>query len=243
MLTYDLIQKEAERIGNNYRKKYSIPNLPTEPELRKYRKIIYKKFAILSKEIKKQVEKNTTWKQHGFEHLEEIALLSGYLAWEEYKYKKIIGFNLEETIDIAILSGLFHDIDRYLGFGEIHMIEGEKSTRKILNKYKEFTKYIDITAKTVRNHDVVDFKNDDKNLEFFQGIVFDADHFRYGLERDTTFWRMKEALGIKPEEVIHDYKFLPPLLCAWKTKWGKTNGSKFIKLGLKIAEEIEKKFS
>jgi hypothetical protein len=128
-----------------------------------------------------------------------------------------------------------------MGFGEPHTIEGEKTARRILTKLNMVDEDVLIT---IRHHDDMDFDfMGNEVLRIIYGSVFDADHFRYGLEREDTFWRMKEKKGVSAETVIHDYAFLPKFKNSWKTKYGKQFGPIFIDFGMAIAKHIEREFS
>ena len=240
-LTYDLIQTEAEIFAASYRNKHDVPSLPTEKDLKKYKEMLFSEFPVLVKSVKKYLENQNVWLAHDYEHLVEVASLAGYIADYECKFRKLKGERKVRIIRTSILAGLLHDIERHLGFGEEHMIKGEETANKLLVQVGIDNKKV---SKVVRQHDNTNFKaEDDLELEISYGSVFDADHFRYGLEREDTFWRMKEALGKSTEEVIHDYKFLPPIRNAWKTRYGKNIGPELIDFGLAIAKHIEEKFS
>ncbi len=240
-LTYNNIQKEAEDFSKQYRRKHKIPSLPTVKEVQKYRNLLYKKFSPVVDLIKERVSKVDPVGGHGFEHLGDVATRSGYIAEKECDHLKITGKDRELIIESAVLAGALHDIERHLGFGEDHMIEGEKTTRWILDKAG--LKY-DVVALVVRNHDHIDFDpGNNKTLTIVFAAVFDADHLRYGLEREDTFWRMKEKGGKSVAEVIHDYQYLPQWRNVWRTKYGKTVGPKIIDFGLAIAKHIEEFFS
>ena len=240
-LTYENIQKEAEAFAAIYRKSHKVPKLPGEKELLKYNKLLCMKYSHLIELVKNHVSHQNTWLAHDFDHLVYISVLSSYVSEKECEFRKITGLNnVNDIIHKAMLSGLLHDIERQRGFGEDHMIEGEQTAIRLLEKVGISVKII---TETVRHHDHADFKPTQNILQIVYGSVFDADHFRYGLEREDTFWKMKEKIGVSPEDVIHDYKFLPPLRNAWKTHYGKEVGPKLIDFGLAVAKHIEKKFS
>lgn len=232
-LTYEQIEKTAAEIARDYRKNHEVPELPKDEELTKYRDIIDGKFSEIAEKIEKQILLHETWAGHGYEHLRYVAILAAWLAEKEG--------GESEVVEMVMLAGLFHDIDRYLGFGENHMTEGEKTTRQMLESVNIEEKYKEIVCEVVRNHDHLDYKSANQMVNLVYGAVYDADHFRWGLEREDTFWTMKEKKGVLPEEVIHDYKFLPPLRNAWKTKYGKEVGPKLIDFGMTIAVGVEKK--
>lgn len=239
-LTYDNIQKIAESFALKYRAEHSVPTLPTN-ELEKYSDRLKQKYNQIIQLVQEHTEQFDPEGGHGYEHLEWVSAFAGYIAEKECDSKSIDGERKEQIIDSAILSGILHDIDRHLGFGEDHMIKGEKTAIVILQKC-EIDNPLVLTV--VRNHDHIDFDSEgNEDLEIIFGSVFDADHFRYGLEREDTFWRMKEKKGKPPEEVIHDYQFLPPYRDAWRTTYGKEAGPKFIDFGMAIAKHIEESFS
>ncbi len=233
--SYDLIQLTAEEVARIYRSTHKVPTLPSGQQLEKYRRILNDKYVKIVEKVKIHILKNEPEGGHGYEHLEYVAVMAGYFAEEEGAK--------DDVIEMAILAGLFHDIERYLGFGEDHMIKGEETTRLILNKSGINEGWIDVIALAVRNHDHIDFNPRGEVERIVFGSIFDPDHFRYGFEREDTFWRMKEKRGISPEKVIHDYQFLLPFRDSWKTNMGKKIGPKIIDFGLAIAREIERRFS
>lgn len=234
-ITYDQIQLTAEDVAKEYRRNHEIPALPGETVLSKYKEILNNKYSVLVNRVKEHLSHNEPESGHGFEHLEYVATMAGYFAETE-------GAD-NDVIEMAILAGLFHDIDRHLGYGEDHMVEAEKSARLILGDVGISERFTEVIAVAVRNHDHIEFNSKDKNTRIVFGSIFDPDHFRYGFEREDTFWRMKEKRGMPPKEVIHDYQFLPPFRNAWKTKLGKEIGPKIIDFGLAIATEVERRFS
>lgn len=234
-LSYDQIQLTAEEIARSYRESNGVPNLPDERVLGKYKKILEDRFSGLAKDVREYVSQYEAASGHGYDHLEYVATMAGYFAESEGADKEII--------EMAILAGLFHDIERHLGYDEEHMIEAEKTTRRILKEHNIKDEWINTIALAVRNHDHIEFNPDNERTRIVFGSVFDPDHFRYGLEREDTFWRMKEKKGVQPEEVIHDYKFLPAFRDSWKTKLGKELGPKFIDFGMAIAKGVEERFS
>ena len=234
-ITYDQIQSTAEEVAMMYRQSNEVPKLPDEKTLIKYKEILNGKFSDLASKVKEHISHNEPEGGHGFEHLEYVATMAGYFAETE-------GAD-NEVIEMAILAGLFHDIERHLGYGEDHMVEAEKSARLILRESGISKKYIEAIALAVRNHDHIDFNPEDETTRIVFGSIFDPDHFRYGFEREDTFWRMKEKKGVPPEKVIQDYQFLPPFRNAWKTKLGKEIGPKIIDFGMAVALEVEKRFS
>ncbi len=234
MLSYQHIKETAKAIAANYRKEHQVPSLPDSKQLDKYKEILSLKFGVVANNVKEQMVLHETWQGHGYEHLVEVALLAGYLVDREH--------GDENVIAIAVLAGLFHDIERWRGFGEDHMIEGEKLSRNILEEVHIDHETIDMVAEVVRNHDHLSYVSDNEIVNTVYGAVFDADHFRYGYEREDTFWDMKEKKGVLPELVIHDYQFLPPLKNAWKTAYGKEIGPKLIDFGMAIALGVEKEF-
>ena len=243
ILTYDLIQTTAEELAKKYRQTHEVPCLPNVQVLEKYKNILNDKYSLVVNKVKEYILKNETESGHGFEHLEYVATMAGYFAEKECKIKNISGQAKDDIVDMAIVAGLFHDIERHLGFGEDHMIEAEKTTKAILKELNFDDKFIDIVSVVVKNHDHIDFNPEDKISQIIFGSVFDPDHIRYGFEREDTFWRMEEKRGVPPEKVIHDYQFLLPFRNAWKTTLGKEIGPKIIDFGLAIAQEVEKRFS
>jgi len=233
-LTYDLIQSTVEEIARNYRNTHEVPTLPGEQQLGKYKRILCNKYWNVIEKVKNHVSKNETEGGHGYEHLEYVATMAGYFAESE-------GAN-SDVIEMAVLAGLFHDTERHIGYGEDHMIEAENTTRLILGESGIREEWIEVIATAVRHHDHIEYNPDDNTTRIVFGSIFDPDHFRYGFEREDTFWRMKEKRGAQPGEVIHDYQFLPPFRNAWKTKLGRQIGPKIIDFGLAIAQEVERRF-
>lgn len=237
--TYEAIQLEAEQFASDYRDKIGLPKLPDEKSLQPYKQIIEQRYPEVVKLIKVRLAQVESDPGHGFEHLEWVACLAGYIAdieteGKNHKEKK-------EIISKAILTGLLHDIERHMGWGEPHTIAGEKTSRELLSKLNLVDEDV-LTA--IRHHDDMNYDfGGNETLRIIYGSVFDADHFRYGLERADTFWNMKQKRGVLPQEVIHDYAFLPPFRNTWKTKYGKIVGPQFVDYGMAIAKHIEDKFS
>jgi hypothetical protein len=240
-LTYDLIQKTAEDCARKYRLTHKIPDLPDKQQTEEYKKILYEKYLNVITKVKEHVAKNESWGGHGYEHLEYVAVTSGYFANSECVTRGIVGKLKEDIVEMATLAGLFHDVDRHLGFGDNHMIEGGVTTKLILGDCICEKTFSEIVVSVVKNHDNFDYHPKDEVISIVFGSVFDVDHFKWGLERETTFWRMKEKIGMPATEVIHDYKWLLPLRTVWRTKLGKKIGSKYIDFGVFIAEEIERR--
>ncbi|MBU0708890.1 hypothetical protein KJ596_04040, partial [Patescibacteria group bacterium] len=230
--TYKDIRKVVRLFSAQYRTNHNVPSLPGDQELREFRERLYQKFPNVISLVKKHLRKTSPQEGRGFDHLEEIAVMAGHLAEQECAFRKIDSPENMRIIDQAILAGLLHDLDRHLGFGEVHMIEGEKSARRILEK-EDLVNETVLTV--VRNHDHLGFDpNNDRLLEIIFAAVFDADHFRYGTERKSEYWEMREKKGIPPEEVIHDYQFVPPLRDAWRTNYGKRVGPPWIDFAIAI---------
>lgn len=240
-ITYNDIQAEAESFAASYRKTHYVPPFPSSEQLQKYREIVSVKYAPVVELVKRRLMTVDSESGHGYEHLEDVSIRAGFIAEAECDFREITDPQKAAIIDQTILAGLLHDIERHLGFSEDHMSEGESTAKKLL---AEVGIESSIITMVVRNHDHIDFHPiNNPILEIVYGSVFDADHFRYGLEREDTFWRMKENKGATPTEVIHDYQFLPAYLYAWKTSYGKEVGTKYIDFGLAIAKHVEAIFS
>lgn len=238
--TYNDIQSTAESFAIMYRQSHNVPSLPSEDELKKYKNILENNYSQVLELVKNYTSQFDPEGGHGIDHLLWVSSLAGYLAEKECEIKNINGEKKDNIIKESLLAGLFHDIDRHLGMGEKHMQQGSETTQNILESLNiNLPNVISVVA----NHDKIDFKTSDEILEIVFGSCFDADHFRYGLEREDTFWRMKEKKGKTPEEVIFDYKFLPDYKNAWRTNYGKIVGPKFIEFGLAIAKHVENTFN
>ncbi|KKU92242.1 MAG: hypothetical protein UY21_C0003G0018 [Microgenomates group bacterium GW2011_GWA1_48_10] len=240
-LTYDNIQQEAENFAAQYRKSHDVPPFPNLEQLAKYRELIDTQYPQVVTLIKERLASVESAGGHGFEHLEDVAMRAGFIADDECTVRNIEGVEKEAIVKTVVLVGLLHDIERHLGYGEEHMVEGEKTATRILSQAGISNPLVPII---VRNHDHIDFNpSDDPQLSVVFGSIWDADRFRYGLEREDTFWRMKQQKGVSPEKVIHDYQFLPPLRDAWRTKYGREYGPKYIDFGIAVAKHIEGVFS
>jgi hypothetical protein len=237
--SFDEIQLEAESFAANYRKTHDVPPFPSGDQLQKYKEILSTKYSRVVELVKKRLEEVDSEGGHGYEHLEDVATRAGFIAETECDFRGIKDDQKEEIINETVLAGLLHDIERHLGFGEDHMINGADTAMKILTQVGIGS---EVVATVVRNHDHMDFNPTNPTMEIVFGSVFDADHFRYGLEREDTFWRMKEKKGKTPPEVIHDYQFLPAYTHAWKTSYGKEVGPKYIEFGLAVAKYVEETF-
>ena len=239
-ITFDQIQLEAESFAVNYRKTHDVPPFPSDVQLQKYKKILNTKYSQVVELVKKRLSEVESEGGHGYEHLEDVATRAGFIAETECDFRGIKNDQRKEIINETVLAGLLHDIERHLGFGEDHMVNGADTAIRILAAVGIKG---NVVATVVRNHDHMNFSPTDQLLEIVFGSVFDADHFRYGLEREDTFWRMEEKKGKEASEVIHDYKFLPAYIHVWKTNYGKEVGPKYIEFGLAVAKHVEKTFS
>jgi hypothetical protein len=245
-LTFDQIQQEAEAFAKKYRSTRDVPPLPSDQELQKYRKMLHAQYDQVVSLVKEHLATVESVGGHGYEHLEDVALRAVLIAEKECTEKNIDGAHQKLIIIATLLAGFLHDIERHLGFGEDHMIEGAKIAVDILQKSNIDRAVTDVVATVVRNHDHMDFRpenNSNPDMEIVYGCVFDADHFRYGLEREDTFWQMKAKRGATPQEVIHDYQFLPAYAHAWKSAYGKKVGPLYIEFGLAIAKHVENVFT
>ncbi len=239
-ITYRNIKSEASRFANIYRKSHEVPELPRAEDLKVYKDKYFTKFDKLINLINEHLEDIESQITHGFGHLEYVSLLASYIANVECKRKKV-PVNLSDSIvESAFLGGVLHDIDRHLGFGEIHMIVGEKTAKEFLNLLGVKNKNV---LEIVRNHDINNYKVSAKSNDVAFGSVFDADHFMYGWEREDIFWKRGEQKNIPESEIIHDYQFLYPVRNAWRTSYGKKVGPQLIDFGLSIAKHIEIQFS
>lgn len=239
--TFDDVQSAAETFAQEYRQSHQVPALPSEDELLKYKKLLNEEYSSVVDLAKKHTDQFDPEGGHGFDHLTWVSALAGWIAEKECQTR---GFDETRTSLIvrkAVLAGLLHDIDRHLGYGEDHMIQGAETAKKILESAGvDFPEVIEVVA----NHDKLTFAAaGNEDVEIIFGSVFDADHFRYGLEREDTFWRMKEKKGSSAPEVIHDYEYLPKYLHAWRTSYGKEVGPQFIEFGLAIAKHVEETFA
>lgn len=242
-LTYPQIKIEVEKFRKQYINNNSLPGLPTEKELTPFYEFIKRDFNPLSYEIKKHFNTVGADKNNGFDHAIWVAVRAAYIANKECRKKGLKQKTTRTIIKRSILAGLLHDIDRHLGFGKEHMIQGEKTARKILSEYNLNNEDKEDVVKTIRYHDDVNY--DPEGFDEFKivfGSVFDADHLRYGLEREGDFWDKEQRRGTKPTEVIHDYKWLYSLKGAWKTEYGKNVGKKLIDYAIAISEHIEMTF-
>ena|SRR3989338_6428898 len=239
-LSYDSIQREAEAFARQYRQEHKVPALPSAEDVQKYSDLLYSKFGPVVDLVRERLLQVDSEGGHGFDHLEDVAARAGYVSEEECRHLRIYGSDRNSIIERAVLAGMLHDVERHLGFQDIHMIEGEKTARRMLGQAGFMD---DMVAKVVRNHDYINFDTGkDKVLAVVFGSVFDSDHFRYGLEREDTFWRMREKQGKPAADVIHDYQWLFQYRNAWRTNYGKLAGAKFIDFGLAIAKHIEEVF-
>jgi len=266
-LTYANIKKVARAFSKEYRKRHAVPDLPDGDLFYPYRKKLFAEFGCVTHEVyayihnikgmKKTSTVETNFKPDPngpcpgitedsfcYEHMEWVALLAAYLAEQECTVLGITGNLREQILDVALLTGMLHDIGRHLGWDEKHAVVGAETAQEILKNCTISEEYIAFVVTAVRYHDDPDFypSQDDLILRIAHGAVFDSDKFRFGLEREDSFWDMKKSKGVTPEDVIHDYKFLYPLENAWKTTLGKDLGEKYWKLGMAIAKHVESTF-
>ena len=239
--TYESIILEASTYALKYRQEHEVPPLPTAEQLHLYQEIINSRYVSVTQSIKEKLLGVKSDGGHGYEHLDDVAKRAAFIANLECNRLEITGQKKQEVINLTVLAGLLHDIERHLGFGRKHQDEGEKTARQILTDCSLLNEKV---LSVVLNHDEPDYlPGNDIELQIIYGSLFDADHFRWGLEREDTFWEMKQGRGVTPKQVIHDYAFLPPLRNIWKTQYGQEVGPKYIDFGLAIAQHIEQMFS
>ncbi len=239
-LTFENIQKTAEKIAQEYRKKHKVPELPSIKQLAPYHKIINTEFKELSEEIKRYVSQFEQEGYHGYEHLENIAALAGFIAEDECIFRKLPQNKTREIVNNAILAGLMHDIERHQG-GPVHMSEGANTAEILLKKYNLFDENIVLA---ISIHEKLEYKIENNNeLEVIYGAIYDADHFMYGYERETTFWYKEKQKGATPKEAIKAYDWLYAYENSWKTRYGKNIGPELIRFGLWISEGVGKCFT
>ena len=143
--------------------------------------MLHSEFADVIDLVKQRLSLVESEGGHGFEHLEDVSTRAGYIADTECKFRHVSEELAHQVIRKALLAGILHDIERHRGFGEDHVIEGAKTARVILEKVGQ----VDETVITVvRNHDDMNYDTgNDLILSLVFGSIWDADHFRYGLER------------------------------------------------------------
>lgn len=240
-LTYDLIRREAASFGQDYKLNTDLPKLPTVDDLSPYKEIIETEYPELLKDLENHFDVVNADINNGLDHSIWVSVRAGFITDLICRQKGLDEIIKSRLVRKSILSGLMHDVDRHLGLGEEHMIEGEKTAQRFLEKYG--LNDTDIT-KTVRFHDIPEyFPEGSEEYKIIYGSVYDADHLRYGLEREKDFWDMKERKGVKPSDVIHDYQWLYKFVDSWKTDFGKDVCRKYVKYALAIAEHVESVFS
>jgi hypothetical protein len=238
-LTYDAIQAEAEAFAAQYRQTHEVPALPSDEELRPYVELLAQ-YPLVRQQVTEYTSAHDPEGGHGIEHLEWVSARAGWIAENEVKLKKLDEAKTAQIVLEAVLAGYLHDIDRHLGFGQDHMDVGSQTAHRILTAAGlDLPRVVEV----VGHHDLIDYQPGDDELAIIFGSVFDADHFRYGLEREDTLWRMKEKQGKTAEAVIHDYAYLPQYREAWRTAYGKKVGPLLIDFALAISKHIEKTFA
>jgi hypothetical protein len=85
--TYDAIQAEAESFASIYRSTKDIQELPSKEELLPYKLIIDEIYPNVVIAIKDRLSRVESEGGHGYEHLEWVACLSGYIANIEVQNK------------------------------------------------------------------------------------------------------------------------------------------------------------
>lgn len=239
-LTHANIRTVAKIASEKYKAKRKLPKPILPYDLINYKRHFFDRYSEVIEEVRQYISKHRNWKNHGFAHLEEIALKSCYLAEIECKKYKIEIVDAYRLIDNTFLGGLFHDIDCYLGFGEEHAISGAKTALEILKKFGNKNKEI---LNIVRYHDTPYWRSDNLFEYIPYKCVYDTDKFIYGEEREKDLWITKEKLGVAPEELIHDYKYILPIVDTWQTTFGKKYGKAYLKYGLYISKYVENYFS
>lgn len=239
-LTYSKIKKEVGDFCKVYKKDNVLPALLTDEQLKPYQEIINDNYRLLVDGIKKHFDKVGADVNNALDHVLWVAVRAGYIAEKECK---LHDFDLNKTQSLVkktILAGLLHDIERHLGLKE-HMETGFETAGKMLAEYNLLDRDI---VEAIRYHDIIDYIPDgSEEYKILFGSLFDADHLRWGVERENDFWDMKKRRGVIAKDVIHDYQWLYPLRNAWKTEYGKNVCKAYIEFAIAIAEHIGEVFS
>lgn len=235
-LTHPQIKEEVKVFCRNYKKNYPLSALLTDEQLVPYQEIINMYFQPLVDDIKHHFNKVGADKNNAWEHAFWVAVRAGYIADDESKRCNYDSDKRQSLVKKSILAGLLHDIERHVGIEE-HMEKGAETAIRMLKKHNLYDENI---IEAIRYHDLFDYVPEgSEEYKIIFGSLFDADHLRYGLERESDFWNREERKGTKPEDVIHDYQWLYPLRDVWKTRYGKNVCKKYIEYAIAIAEHIE----
>lgn len=239
-LTYSQIKEEVNTFCEAYKKDHVLPAFPTNEELVPYQEIIDTSFQPLVADIKQHFNDVGADANNALDHALWVALRAGFITNDECQTRGLDSNKTQSLVRKSLLAGLLHDIERHVGI-EDHMEKGAEVARELLEKYDLFDE--DITE-AIRYHDYPEYTPEgNEEYKILYGALFDADHLRWGTERENDFWDMKERKGMKPEEVIHDYQWLYPLRNAWKTEYGKRVCKEYVEYAIAIAEHIEKIYS
>jgi hypothetical protein len=241
--TYDAIVSEAQSFGTQFLKK--LPQLPEDEVLLPIRNRIERTDLPLIQKVQEHLGQVGTAHGHKFEeHVMWVAVRGAYVAEQECDVRSISGDEKNQIVQRAWRLGLLHDVDRNLGHTEIHMIEGSKTTERILGELNIQDSYL---PEQVLHHDDMDVNptgNNQRDVSFYS--VFAVDHFLWGTEWLEKKWRGLEAKQVPVDKAIHDYQFMYGLLTSQnlqQTKWGREVAVPYVQFGIQIAERIENIFS
>jgi len=241
---YLQIISEANSKGKELRSQTQLPNLPTKEDLEPYVGKIYAIDRSLIDEIRRHLDHHDQQPNNGFDHLIYVATLGTYVAELECNERGITDSQLKnEILQRTWRLGLLHDIERYLGYGQIHQIEGLKETRKILSNLNIKDPYLEDQVFLHDNINVQPRNNLAFDIPFFS--IFAADHLNYGLEWEKDKWDFYKVKGIDPLKAVTDINFLYPLRdgsSIRQTQWGINVVLPYLNFGIGIAEHIKKTF-
>jgi len=239
---YQEIIKEAQKKATELTS--TLPSLPTEEEVSPFVGMMYARDKSMIAAARRHQE---AWGEqahgHGFEHLEWVAKNGAYVTAMECQQRDITGGLQEEIVQRAWRLGLLHDLQRWRGYGNDHMIEGAHAAHQLLRELDIHDEHL---IDQVRIHDdvVIPARNNPRfDIPMFS--VFAVDHLNWGLEWEKVRWEGLNKRNIDPQIAISDYSFMENMQQSpnfLQTKWGREVALPYLKYGITIAHHIESKF-
>jgi hypothetical protein len=143
------------------------------------------------------------------DHLVPVSLTAAYAAWQECEMRGINGQVEKSIIRSALWLGAFHDIERGLGYGDIHAEEGVRTTARLLKEssLNDVPRYL---LKHIFVHDRVEMdpgKKGDPEYEIPLAAVFAADHIHLLLDWISNYKKLEEGRPVPPQ-IDNTYKYL-----------------------------------
>lgn len=238
--SYNEIRDKISELGPQLYNLLEVPEWPPdEQELSPYQLLLDTEFLDLKRHIRKKMSAHRNKPGHGFGHLEIVALTAGYLADRECDFLDIDLFTRRSIVRESTLAGLLHDTKRHLGI-ERHSVQGMYLAQDLLKEHHHIYLHL---PRIIEHHDNFDFfLTGDETFDITFGSLWDADKIWWGLERGKTFWDDRQEKGVLPEEAIHDYHYLAPVIDSFRTLYGQYVGKKIIEYAIILCKGIERAY-